>query len=293
MTKGMIPLTRLDCKNSIRLAQAINSPVIVIPIYELISNITAEPNSLFKKIKSSGGVHKFLNYHGVIILSLIMRDNLILKCKPKQYAEIINGVKPDTFTTVDGATYNKQDRKSWKEVLRLSRETKELIKLCPDVKPIGHIKGCNPIQIKLHLKYLERLGINTFMFHVGDFFRNGDESMMQQAKYFCSLIKNKNNTLLLYGMGSPTKMLEFSFADFFITYSHFVNAKNGKRFRGTRKEKSNGDSVYNVALHNFNELSNHLKSLNYQTKLFTGGECRWAVAQQELQFVIQNQKIKN
>lgn len=293
MARGMIPLVRLDCENSRKLARAINSPIIFIPLYDLITDTTAEPNELFEKIKSCGGIHKFLDYPGIVILSLIMRDDLIWKSFPKKYATIIKGIKPDAYTLVDGATYNKQEYKSYKELIRLSEETKELLKLCPDILPIGQVKGCNSMQIKLHLEYLKQLGIKIFIFHVGDFFRNGDESMIQQAKYFCSLIKDENNTLLLYGLGSPRRMLEFSFADFFVTYSHFVSARNGKIFAGTKKVNYSNMSVYEAAAYNFKELSNHLKTLNYQTKLFSGGKCRWAVAQQELQFIIQNQAVKN
>ena len=293
MTKGLIPLTRLDCENSKKLARAINSPIIVIPIYDLITNVTADFNKTFKDIKACGGIHNYLNYDGFVILSLIMRDDLILKSSPEKYSKIIKGIKPDTYTSVDGGTYYKEDSKSLKEVIRLSKETKELMNLCPDIKPIGHIKGCNPIQIKLHLEYLKKLEINTFLFHVGDFFRNGNESMIQQAKHFCSLIKKEGNTLLLYGLGSPKRMLEFSFADFYITYSHFVNARNGRIFAGTKKINYSNMSVYEAAAYNFKELSNHLKTLNYQTKLFSGGKCRWVVAQQELQFIIQNQAVKN
>jgi len=292
MTKGLIPLTRLDCENSIKLAKAINSPVIVIPIYDLISKATAEPNKLFKKIKACGGVHKFLDYHGFIILSLIMKDELIWKSCPKKYAHIINGISPDAYTSVDGGTYNKEDSRSWKEVIRLSKETKELIKLCPNIKPIGQVKGCNSMQIKLHLEYLKQLGINVFMFHVGDFLRRGDDNMIQQAKHFCSLIKDENNALLLYGLGSPRIMLEFSFSDFFITYSHFVNAKNGKIFVKTKKQKFSNMSVYEAALHNFKELLSYAKKLKHQTKLFTGGTCKWVEALQEPQFIIQSQKVR-
>ncbi len=292
MTRGIIPLTRLDCKNSIKLAKAINSPIIVIPIYDLLTDAKAKFNKTFEDIKACDGIHNYLDYNGFVILSLIMRDDLIWKSGPKKYAEIINTIKPNAFTTVDGGTYNKQEIKSWKEVIRLSNETKKLIELCPNVKPIGHVKGCNSVQIKSHLEYLKELGINTFMFHVGDFFRNSDESMIQQAKHFCSLIKNERNTLLLYGLGCPKRMLEFSFADFFITYGHFVNARNGKIFKNGIKQKSNGGSVYDVALHNFKEMTRSLTSLKYQTKLFSGGECKWAVVQQELQFVLQKQRAR-
>ena len=293
MARGMIPLVRLDCKNSIELAKAINSPIIVIPIYDLISNITAEPNALFNRIKTSGGIHNYLDYHGFVILTLIMKDALIKKFDDAgKYAYIINGIKPNAYSTVDGKTYNKKDLESLNEILRLSDQTKELLKLCPDIKPIGHIKGCNPIQIKLHLEYLKKLGINIFIFHVGDFFRNGDEKMIQQAKYFCSLIKDQNNTLFLYGLGAPRRMLEFSFADYFITYSHFVNARNGVIFHGIKRTKFHGMSVYDAALHNFKEFLEHLKNLNYQTKLFTGGRCRWEEAQQEPQYIIPDLEVR-
>jgi len=292
MNSKIAPLVRLDCKNSIKLAKDINSPIIVIPIYDLISDATAKPNQLFKKIKSLGGIHNFLDYHGIIILSLIMKDELIWKFSPEQYAEIINNIKPNTFTTVAGATYNKQDSKSFKEVRRLSKETTELLKLCPEIKPIGHVKGCNSIQIKLHLEYLKQLGIKIFIFHVGDFLRSGDNSMIQQAKYYCSLIKDSGDTLLLYGLGSPKLMLEFSFADMFITYTHFVTASNGRIFIGTKRKKYSNMSVYEAAVHNFKELSNYLKKLKSQTKLFSGGTCKWVEAHQEPQFVIQNQNLR-
>jgi len=292
MTRGIIPLVRLDCENSRKLARALNSPVIFIPIYDLISDTNAEPNELFQKIKSQGGIHNFFNYKGIVVLSLIMRDDLIWKSLPKKYAKIINGIKPDAYTTVDGATYNKEELKSFNELIRLSDETRELLKLCPNIKPIGHIKGCNSEQIKLHFEYFKQLGINVFIFHVGDFFRNGDESMIQQAKHFCSLIKQEDNMLFLYGLGSPKRMVEFSFADFFVTYGHFVNARNGKIFAGTRKINYSNMSVYEAAVYNFKELSNHLKKLKYQTKLFTGGKCAWVAGQQEPQFIIQSLKVK-
>ncbi|MFA5061408.1 MAG: hypothetical protein WC494_03790 [Candidatus Pacearchaeota archaeon] len=293
MTRGIISLVRLNCQNSIKLAKAINSPIITIPIYDLISRNSGKPNKIYHKIKSSGGIHAFLNYNGNIILSLIMRDEVIWKFSPEKYAEIINGIKPNFYTTVDGGTYQKQDKDSMEELVRLSTETKELLDLCPGIKPIGHVKGCNSVQIKLHLNFLKKLGINLFLFHVGDFFRNGDENVIQQAKHFCSLIKNEENTLLVYGLGSPKRMLEFSFCDLFITYSHFVNAKHRIIFRGSKRYKSNNLPVYEAALHNFKEFSSYLKNLSYQTKLFTGGNCKWEEAQQEVSFVLQNPRARN
>ena len=294
MTRGIAPLVRLNCKKGIRLAEAINSPVIVVPIYDFISNSSANPNELLKKIKKGGGLHKMLNnYKGVIILSLIMKDDLIKKFKfPEQYAEIINGLYPDFYFTPDGLTYEKKDADSLREIIRLFSLTTSLIKLCPNSHPIGLVKGSNHLQIKNHKDFFKRLGIKIFAFHTGDFFRNADNSMIQKAKYYCSLIKGEDNILMLYGLGAPKRMLEFSFSDFFITGSHFVNAKRGKIFIGTKKKKFKNMSVYEAAIYNFREISRYLKELKYQTKLFTGGKNKWEGVLREPRSVIQNQKLR-
>ena len=65
------------------------------------------PNSIYHKIVEVGGIHNFLKFNGIVILSTIMRDDLIEKCTPEKYAKIINGIMPNTYTTVDGTTYNK------------------------------------------------------------------------------------------------------------------------------------------------------------------------------------------
>ena len=293
MVRGMIPQVRLDCENSRKLALALNSFPLVIPIYDLICNDTGKPNQLFKKIKDCGGLHNFLNYSGTIILSSIMRDDLIKKIKlPEEYAEIIKGSKPNFYFTPDGLTYENKDEDSLKEIIRLSKLTLKLKELCPEIQPIGLVKGSNYLQIKAHKNFLKKLGVKVFAFHTGDFFRNGDEKRIQTAKYYCSLIKEEGNLLMLYGLGSPKRMLEFSFADFFITYTHFVTARNGNIFEGSKKINYSNMSVYEAAIYNFKELSNHLKKLQYQTKLFIGGECKWAVGQQEQQYIIQSLKVK-
>lgn len=292
MTKEIVPLIRLDCKRSIELARSINRKIIVVPIYDLILESNAKPNQKFKKIKKAGGIHNYLNYNGIIILSLIMKDEIIWKCLPEQYAEIINGIMPDAYTTIDGGTYDKEELESIQEIIRISKETKKLISLCPNIKPIGHVKGCNKSQIKLHLNFLKSLGINTFLFHTGDFFRKGDKEMMNKAKTFCSLIKKDKNILFVYGVGTPKRMLEFSFCDLFITYNHFVTARYGKIFKEKKKHEYSNMDVYEATAHNFKELSNYLEDLKYQTKLLDGGKNKWGEDMLDQELTMQNQKAK-
>ena len=293
MVKGIAPLIRLDCKRSIALAKALNRKIIVIPIYDLILQSNANPNQKFKEIQEAGGIHNYLDYNGFVILSLIMRDSVIWRCLPEQYAKIIKGIFPDAYTTIDGATYDKKDLKSIQEIIRISKETKRLISLCPsNIKPIGHVKGCNKTQIKFHLNFLEGLGISTFLFHTGDFFKTGHKETINKAKTFCSLIKKRNNTLFIYGLGAPKRMLEFSFCDLFITYNHFITARYGKIFMEKRKRKYSKMDVYEVAEHNFKELSSYVKDLKYQTKLFNGGKNKWGADQLEQEIIVQDQKNK-
>ncbi len=285
MVISITPLARLSCENSIKLALAINSPVMVIPIYDFISS-TGNLNQKFDEVVRCGGLHNFLKYPGIVILSSIMNDDLVKKFGSYQeYANLINGLKPDFYFTPDGETYERRDEKSLLEIRRLSLLTKELIKLCPHSKPIGLVKGSNRLQIIGYRNFLKELGINIFAFHVGDFFRNGSREMIRRARYYCSLIKEKENFLMLYGLGSPSMMLEFSFSDMFITYTHFVNAKHKKIFIEKKKIKFFRGSVYRAALHNFRQLLMYLNDLKCQTKLF-GGESKWGEELQEQELLL-------
>jgi len=281
MIKSLIPTVRVDSKTSYHIAKAIHPPVIVVRVQDVISKKTGEPNSIFTEIVEAGGIHNFLNYEGFVILSLIMKDDLIWLFSSEKYAQIINGLLPDAYTTVDGATYENREIFSERELIRLSKQTIELLHLCPHILPIGQVKGSTSRQIQMHLKLLENLGIEIFLFHTGDFLRQGDRNMIQKAKHFASLIKKKGHTLILSGMGAQRHLTSFSFADAFITYSHIVNAQHGKRFEGTRKIKSFGGKFVGTAIHNLKQMILNLKKIQTQTKLYSGGELLWAEAQQE------------
>lgn len=282
---SLIPVVKLNYNKSFELVK--NAPAIVVRLQDMLTKKSANPNYLFKEICSYGGLHNFLNYPGVIILSLIMKDELIQKLKTEKCAEMINSLNPNFYTTSDGATYDKHERDSFMEIIRLSRDTKKLISLCPEIVPIGQVKGCNENQIRFHLNFLESLGIRLFTFHVGDFFRNGDENMIRKAKYFASIIKKENNILFLYGFSTQKRLVEFSFADAYITYGHMVTAKNGMKFNGTKREKFSNKSFFEIASHNFNQMLLNVNNIKNQTKLFVGGKCKWAVELVEQELIIQ------
>ena len=284
--KNIWPVVRLDYMKGLNIARAVQSKTILIRAQDLICKETGKFNSTFHKIKSAGGVHKFLNFNGKIILSFVIRDDMIRIFT--NYEVLIKVLKPNTYTTPDGETYEKETDFSLKEIKRITLETIKLIRAFPEIVPIGHVKGCNTQQIKLHLKLLERLGITTFIFHTGDFFRNNSGEMIQKARHYCSLIKKKSNVLFLYGFGSQKKLTEFSFADGYITYKHIITSGNGRVFEGIAKTRFSNKSAEQVAKENLIQMKVNLLNLQKQTKLFEGGKCLWVVDPEELELIMRD-----
>ena len=102
---------------------------LVIMLQDLISPNTLKLNKTFYEIKRSGGIHNFLGFKGKIILTLVMKDRFISKLDEIRYAEIINTLKPDFYTTVDGETYEGEKEVAYGEIERCFAETKKLVKL--------------------------------------------------------------------------------------------------------------------------------------------------------------------
>jgi len=269
------PVINLSDKSTFKVLDAVPVSLVVVRLQDLVSKKTFEFNKTFNDVMAAGGLHNFLGYSGPIVLSLIMRDDIIANFNPQKYALAINSIRPTSYTTIDGETYEGEISLSIAEINRINKENKELVRLCPRYLPIGLVKGCTAEQIELHIEHLKLLGIKDFIFHVGDFFRHGDTKMINKARNFASKIRNHARYLMLYGMGSQKKLLEFSFADVYISFNHFVTAINGMKFVGTNKIKYNSGYNPDIMVTNFLEMYKNIDLLNKQ-KLFDGGENIWA-----------------
>lgn len=212
-------------------------PWIVVRISDLALKNSCKSNSLFDRIVKVSGLHAYLNYKGIIILSTIMPDDHIREFKAKDYAFFINALLPNYYLTVDGWTYHKRFLESRKDLQRIMKQTKELLPLCPNSKPLGLVKGCTPDQIAMHSSWLLALGIKDMVLHVGDFRRNGSAFHIETARNFACIIRKKARTLLLYGFGSLKNPLSHSFADGYISNNHFVIADNGMVYEGVNQVK--------------------------------------------------------
>jgi len=261
------PIIRLDYRDSFKVLDIIPIPIVTVRLQDLLSERTFTVNKTYRDIVSKGGLHSYLDFEGKILISLIMKDKMIANLDVKTYAKAINSLKPDFFTTLDGETYEGEYCNSWEELNRINSQNQTLLKLCPTSKPIGLVKGCSKKQIESHANFLNSLGIYDLIFHVGDFLRNGDLTMIRKARSYCCTIRKKAQRLFLYGMGAQEKLIEFSFADVFITYNHFVTAINGMQFKKTKKTKYQGKYQPNIMINNFSEMHNNLNRIKYQTRL--------------------------
>jgi len=284
--EGIIPLVKLDNRESIKPVRAVNSRTIAVRAQDLIKKGTAQLSELFYKIKRSGGIHRYLDFKGEIILSTIMRDDLLMRVSNTLFFDLLEGLKPDYLLTIDCETYDNEYSFSRKQIIESLTRTVELMTLFPDIELIGLVKGCDRHQFLAHYRILKRLGIRTFAIHAGDFLRAG-ETQTQRVKSYASLIKEDNNAVLLAGFGCQRKLEEFSFVNGYITYTHMVNAQNGIIFNGRKKTRNHRMGYHEAGVHNLKQMIINLKDSKNQAKL--GEFITWAEDQELQEAVIRKQ----
>ncbi len=287
---NIIPITKANDTGASRIALAVSSDFIVVRLIDFISLKTLQPNSAFTKIVRAGGLRSYYKEKRPFILSLIAPDHICAKFLPYDYAYFIKNLKADYFTTPDCETYDHEGSTSIREIKKALILTEHLITLCKESKPIGQVKGCNESLVKEHAKVLSLLGIEYMLFHTGDFLRNGDQNMILKARNLAVCIRPYAKRLFLYGMGSQNNILTFSFADYYVTNTYFIAARNGKRFVGIKKYQYHGGYSLDVVRSNLTQLLTNIMSSREQKQLFNGGDCPWVADQEEIVLAIATNK---
>lgn len=272
MTEPII-IIKVNQPSILNVWKGLDLKFLVVRVQDLVSPVTYEYNKAFYDIKQAGSIHNFLNTDKKIILSLVMKDDIIYNFDSERYIEIIKTIKPDFFTTVDGWTYEGEHEISWNEIRRCMTQTIKIMQACPDVIPIGQIKGCSKQHLLTHISLLKSIGIKKFLFHMGDYFRNGDRNMMAVGKTYAAYIRKHVDELILYGMSSQKRLTEYCFADGFITLGYFVKARHGKRIVGTNTQREKYSR--SLVIINLIQTIKNIKRLKAQTRLIEGGDALW------------------
>jgi len=229
------PILKLDDRKTFGVLGALSLDLVVVRLQDLICKRTFKFNETYRQIVSQQGLHNFLNFNGKILLSLIMKDQIIANLNPERYSEAIHSLKPDSFTTVDGETYEGEFVCSTAELERITKENNKLLDLASDFKPVGLVKGCSEVLIKNHAQQLKSKGIDEYIFHVSDFLRNGGKpDLINKARLYALTIRPFAKNLILYGVGSSKLHNKFSFADKYVTFTHFINATHRKKVVGNK-----------------------------------------------------------
>lgn len=229
----------------------IDCPGVVVKAQDFLTPSGQMTNKYYELVKKAGGVREFLGCECDVILSSIMPDKMIYGFSIGAYSEMIDTFQPDGYYTPDGETYLTKEWISRLEIDRVFSDAQLLIQSFPHIKPIGLVKGCSLQQIDAHSDRLLRSGVTHFVFHAGDFLCRGSSSAIAQSIYFASSIRQKVPWLVINGAGAMSTFKNFSFADGFVTQSHFVNAFYGQfsdtpRGDETKRTVSRDDIMKNL-----------------------------------------------
>lgn len=192
--------------------------------------ITSDGKSLtplFDRTAAKGGFNAANNIGTPIVLSLIMDNARCSGLSARTVSTLIKGLKPAYCTTMDEATYLRDNSWSLHKLKQIRTKNRHLIQDNPEMKFIGIIKGCTSEQIQEHVSELQDLGIEQFIFHIGDYIAHGSKYERKCAKEFVLTIRNLVPTLYLYGIGSKKMIQTFPYVDGIITLNHIIEPHNG------------------------------------------------------------------
>ena len=237
---------------------------------------------IFNQVKRKG-LHDYLNYNGQIILSTIMPDEIIDKLKPKQYAQLINQFRPNAYMIIDDYTYIDEPHIiSWKQLFRMIRRARKLLKYEPTGHPIGLIKGASIEQAEWCIKALQNIGLKTYALPCRGLY-------LQILRPFLTITAKKlgktSYTIILYGKTRiydtefPLELIKIPRNFHYASMTWYIHAKqalaylNGKLYQlpqdysyycecqycQARDPHELVKDVKALALHNLNQLIKHHK----------------------------------
>lgn len=269
--RQLIPIIKLSEPKTFRPWERVDCYGVVIKAQHLLSTDGKRTNNTYDMIQSAGGFHSYLQYEGNVILSSIMPDKTIYGFSVEAYAEMIDSLKPDFYLTPDGETYLGEPEISSLEIDRIIGDTKFLLNSCPFSHPIGLVKGGTISQIDNHTVQLLELGLSRFVFHAGEYLCRGTSCVIGKGIAFASTIRKRVPWLGIYGIGAMKSFRSYSFADGYITQSHFVNPFYG-RFRDlVQMSNDNREISRDVIMNELSHIKQDISAIELQLTLSNWG----------------------
>lgn len=277
--KKLIPVIKLSDPDTLQPWAFIDCPLVVVKMQDILSNDGTKFNDSFKEIKSSGGIHKFLGCKCGVILSTIMKDEMLDGCTVDKYVEVIHALQPEFYLTPDGMTYEGKLAAAEIQMKKMLAQTREIMRRCHGSTPLGLVKGSNINQVDYYMDSLREMGIGNMVVHVGDFFYRSKGKEAHRAYLYAKAARAKCKKLFVYGIGSGY-IRQFFFADGFINQSYFMNAFNKKYFEEGRWRRRRSAPNKELMEKNLIGLNKYVENLENEQ----GGLEKWAAESQETKY---------
>jgi hypothetical protein len=274
----LYPVVKIDERMTHAPWKEIDCPGVVVKAQDFLSPSGRKTNKYYDLVKKAGGIHEHLECEFEVILSSIMPDKMIFGFSVEAYNEMIDIFQPDSYYTPDGETYLTKEWISRLEIERVFADTELLLRSFPHIKPIGLVKGCNLQQIDNHTDRLLSLGISHFVFHAGDYLCRGSSSAIEQAIIFAGSIRRKVPWIVINGAGAMRTLKFFSFADGFVTQSHFVNAFYGQFSEISRSDDDKRSVSRDDIMNNLRNIQRNISVIQLQKSLSDWIICDGATA---------------
>ena len=270
----LVPIVSVRSGRSIELARRLGVEAIIVPFTDLL-----EPSILRSVVELS--IHCYLKFHGKVILSSIMPDELLVSWDVwNSFYHLIEAGGFDAVIGWDVPTYrNLPLYYSWVNLVKGLELTYRLSEA--GVPVIALIKGNTPRQVEFSISVLRRMGFKNYALHVSEYLAQLNTLYARSTLYkIASEVRGKIGSLLVIGALRPWSMNYVS--ELFsgveklsiAGYSYYLDAEryriySGSRAinildkyvccscpscRGSNSKKLLVDTVLR-ALHNFNYLS--------------------------------------
>jgi len=194
---------------------------ILAPLWHLLTNWLALTAA------SSSGLHDYLGFHGKVVLSTVMPDELIDKLDRDRYFQLIKDLRPDATMVPDNYTYiDAPLYQSWSQTIRLVTFANDFLDL--DIPVIGLVKGAISQQYVWSLQKQVDMGYVSFALPSRELFKQG---LLDGAFLSARHVLERNcpdAELLFYGLAHPFRRAKANYSNL----SWFIEAKHTRYIKG-------------------------------------------------------------
>jgi hypothetical protein len=173
------------------------------------------------------GIHDYLRYDGIVVLSSIIHDRFLMKSGViSKYVELVRSLEPDIAVTLSHSAYvDDPCFVGTNAVLWSIKSAGYMSRL--DIPLIAFVVGGTDDQIELCTEGYAALGYVDFALGCRELLIQKQVGLISK---WIKLVKNSGGSCLLLGASHPNLFSKLPHADSYTGLAWFHNAVNGKKY---------------------------------------------------------------